>query len=253
MINTALITGASSGIGEAIAENIAKNGNNVIILGRRLERLQELKNKLENDYSVEVLILKCDVRNRNEVIQSIKSIDDRWKKTLSVLINNAGLASGLEKIQDGDYEDWEKMIDTNIKGLLYVTKELSKTLIENKRGHIINIGSIAGKEVYPNGNVYCASKHAVDAITKSMRIDLLEHNIKVTQIAPGMVDTEFSTVRFHGDRERADNVYKGLHPLYAADIANIVNFVLNQPDHVCINDIVVTPTAQANSTIVNRK
>lgn len=253
MTKTALITGASSGIGKAIAENLAKNKNNVIILGRRIEKLQELKAELVNKYSVDVLILNCDVRNKKEVIDSINSIPETWKKSLSVLVNNAGLASGLDKIQNGDYDDWEKMIDTNVKGLLYVTKEVSKILIENKKGHIINIGSIAGKEVYLNGNVYCASKHAVDALTKAMRVDMVENNIKVTQIAPGMVNTEFSTVRFHGDKKRADDVYKGFEPLFANDIANIVEFILNQPEHVCINDIVIMPTAQASSTIVCKK
>ena len=247
MKKVALITGATSGIGKAIAENLSKNNFDLIITGRRKERLTELKNKIEQSSNSNILILNFDVRNKKEVIENIKNIPAEWKNNLEILVNNAGLASGLEVINEGNYEDWEKMIDTNLKGLLYVTKEISPIFVTKQKGHIINISSIAGKEVYPNGNVYCATKHAVDALSKAMRIDLLEHNIKVTQVAPGMVNTEFSTVRFHGDKEKADNVYAGLEPLYADDIAEIVLFAITRPAHVCLNDIVVTPTAQANS------
>ena len=245
-----LITGATSGIGRAIAQKLAKIEYDLIITGRRNDRLIELKNEIEMSYNSKVLTLNFDVRNREEVVKNINNIPEEWKNNLEVLVNNAGLASGLEPINEGDYEDWEKMIDTNLKGLLYVTREVSPIFVNHQRGHIVNIGSIAGKEVYPNGNVYCATKHAVDALTKAMRIDLLKHNIKVTQIAPGMVNTEFSTVRFHGDKERAENVYAGLKPLCAEDIADIALFVITSPAHICLNDIVVTPIAQANSMIV---
>jgi len=251
MKQLALITGSTSGIGEAIAKLLGKNGFNLILTGRREERLIELKEKIKKESGVEVFILNFDVRFNDEVCKAINSLPDEWKR-IDVLINNAGLASGLDSIQNGDLEDWDKMIDTNVKGLLYITRKIAPIMIEKKSGHIINIGSIAGKEVYPNGNVYCATKHAVDALTKAMRIDMLPYGIKVTQIAPGMVDTEFSTVRFHGDKDRADKVYDGLTPLYAEDIAEIALFVLTRPSNVCLNDIVVTPTAQATGSIVVR-
>ncbi|MDR2836832.1 MAG: SDR family NAD(P)-dependent oxidoreductase [Bacteroidales bacterium] len=252
MEKVALITGATSGIGKAIAIKLAENNYNLIITGRRNDRLEKLKIEIENNTKSSVLTLNFDIRIKPEVQSAVNQIPEEWKNNLKILVNNAGLASGLEPLQKGDSEDWEKMIDTNIKGLLYITKEISPILVKNKKGHIINIGSIAGKEVYPNGNVYCATKHAVDALTKAMRIDLLPYNIKVTQIAPGMVNTEFSTVRFHGDTNKADNVYKGLTPLFAKDIAEILFFIVTRPEHVCINDIIVTPTAQANGSIVNR-
>jgi NADP-dependent 3-hydroxy acid dehydrogenase YdfG len=252
MTRIALITGATSGIGEAIARKLAAHTFNLIITGRRADRLQSLKTELEFGYKIQVLPLCFDVSDRSEVQNAINSIPQEWKNSIEILVNNAGLASGLDPISNGDYNDWEQMIDTNFKGLLYVSREVISILVNNKKGHIINIGSIAGKEVYPNGNVYCATKHAVDALTKAMRIDLVTHNIKVTQIAPGMTDTEFSTVRFHGDKERANRVYSGIIPLSADDIAEILLFVISRPQHVCLNDIIVTPTAQANSITVFR-
>jgi len=252
MYKTVLISGATSGIGEATARLLAKNKYNLIITGRRNDRLKNLQSELEEfNPNIKICALNFDVRDNVQVENAINSLPMEFKY-IDVLINNAGLASGLDPIQSGNLDDWEKMIDTNIKGLLYLTKAVVPQMTERKTGYIINIGSIAGKEVYPNGNVYCATKHAVDALTKAMRIDLLNFGIKVTQIAPGMVNTEFSTVRFHGDKNRADNVYKGLTPLYADDIANIILYLLNTPPHVCINDLVVMPTAQASATNVFR-
>src|SRR6185369_1683762 len=227
----AFITGATSGIGEATAELLAKNNFNLILCGRRKDRLELLSKKLSS--STEVITLTFDVRNNQEVIDSVKSLPEPWKK-IGVLINNAGNAHGLSPIQNGDAKDWDAMMDINVKGLLYVSKEVMPLMIERKKGHIINIGSIAGKEVYPNGNVYCASKFAVDAITQGMRFDLNPHGIKVTGIHPGMVDTEFSLVRFKGDAERAKNVYKGMQPLKAQDIADLILFTLTRPDHVVL-------------------
>lgn len=241
-----LITGATSGFGEATALIFAKNGNDVIITGRRKDRLEKLKAEIESEYKTKALTLEFDVRNQKEVNEAIQSLPDNWKK-IDVLVNNAGLASGFDPIQSGNSEDWEKMIDTNVKGLLYVSQAVIPFLIEQKKGHIINIGSTAGKEVYTNGNVYCASKYAVDALTKGMRIDLLPHGIKVTQIAPGAADTEFATVRFHGDKEKATNVYKGYQPMVASDIADIIYYATTLPEHLCINDLVVTSLSQANS------
>ena len=241
-----LITGATSGFGEATALLFAKNGHDVIITGRRKDRLEKLKTKIESDFKTKVLILEFDVRNQKEVNKAIQSLPADWKK-IDVLVNNAGLASGFDPIQTGNSEDWEKMIDTNVKGLLYVSQVVIPLLIEQKKGHIINIGSTAGKEVYTNGNVYCASKFAVDALTKGMRIDLLPHGIKVTQIAPGAGNTEFATVRFHGDKDKANNVYKGYQPMIAADIAELIYYSTTLPEHLCINDLVVTSVAQANS------
>lgn len=251
MEKRAIITGATSGIGKAIAEKFAQNGYHILITGRRQERLNEFKDKLIREYGAEVLDLCFDVRDKAQVQQALGNLPDFWKNP-QVLVNNAGLASGLSKIQDGDIEDWEKMIDTNVKGLLYVSRAIMPYMIERKQGHIINIGSIAGKEVYPNGNVYCSTKHAVDAITKAMRIDALEHNIKVTQIAPGAVDTEFSLVRFKGDEEKASKVYQGFEPLHAGDIAEVTWFAASLPSHVNINDMVVMPTAQANASTFNK-
>ncbi len=251
MKKTIFITGATAGFGEATAKIFAKNGDNLIITGRRNERLIQLKQTLETEFNSNVLTLNFDVRIEADVKKAIKSIPDSWNK-IDVLINNAGLASGLDPIQTGDLEDWNKMIDTNIKGLLYVSHEIIPLMIKQKEGHIINIGSTAGKEVYPNGNVYCASKHAVDAITKGMRIDLIQQGIKVTQIAPGAADTEFSTVRFHGDKEKADAAYKGYQPMVAEDIANVIYYTTTLPPHLCINDLVMTSLAQANSYIIHR-
>lgn len=248
----AFITGATAGIGKASAELFAKNGYNIIITGRRKERLDEFSQYLKSTYKIDVLALNFDVRNLNEVETVVSSIPDNWKN-INVLLNNAGLAAGLSTIQDGNINDWERMIDTNIKGLLYMTRNIAPVMVKNGYGHIINIGSIAGKEVYANGNVYCATKHAVDALSKGMRIDLLSHNIKVTAINPGMVETEFSIVRFNGDEERAKNVYKGLQPLLPEDIAETVYWVATRPAHVNINDIVIMPTVQANSTTTLRK
>ena len=248
----ALITGATAGIGEATAEIFARNGYNIIITGRRKERLDEFSTQLKIKYKIDVLSLNFDVRKLSEVENAINSIPENWKK-INVLVNNAGLAVGLGPIQEGIIDDWERMIDTNIKGLLYITRTLAPILIKNGFGHIINVGSIAGKEVYANGNVYCATKHAVDALNKAMRIDMLPHNIKVTGIHPGMVETEFSIVRYKGDEERAKNVYKGLQPLAAEDIAETIFWTASRPSHVNISDIVITPTAQANATNTIRK
>ena len=248
----AFITGSTSGLGKATAELFAKNGYNIVITGRRKERLDELSAHLKSVYKVEVLSLNFDVRKLKEVESAVNSLNADWKK-INVLVNNAGLAVGLGPINEGVIDDWERMIDTNIKGLLYMTRYLSPIMIENGYGHIVNIGSIAGKEVYANGNVYCATKHAVDALSKAMRIDLLQHNIKVTAIHPGMVETEFSIVRFKGDEDRAKNVYKGVTPLSATDIADTIYWVASRPAHVNINDIIIMPTAQANPTHTIRK
>lgn len=248
----ALITGATSGIGKASAEIFAKNGYDLIITGRRNDRLLKIANELQKLYKIKVLALCFDIRKQGEVKKNIEELSAEWKQ-IDVLVNNAGLASGLSTLQDGDLEDWEKMIDTNIKGLLYITKEVANLMIPRKSGHIINVGSVAGKEVYANGAVYCASKHAVDALNKGMRIDLLQHNIKVSGIHPGMVDTEFSLVRFHGDEERAKKVYLGLKPLSAEDIAESIYWMASRPAHVNINDMIIMPTAQANATTSIRK
>ncbi len=251
MNKIALITGATSGIGEATAILLAQNNFDIIITGRRKERLNKLEEKIKKSTKSDVLSLQFDVRDRSQVKNEIEGLKGKWSK-IDVLINNAGLAAGMSKIQDGEIDDWELMIDTNIKGLLYISREVSKSMVEQESGHIINIASIAGKEVYKSGNVYCATKHAVDALSKAMRIDLLEYNIKVTNLAPGMVDTEFSTIRFKGDKEKADKVYEGLIPLHASDIADCILFVLNRPENVCINDILIMPTAQATATRVKR-
>ncbi len=248
----ALITGATAGIGKATAERFAKNGYNIIITGRRKERLEEFSAHLKACYKVDVLTLNFDVRKLSEVEAAVNSIPADWKK-INVLVNNAGLAVGLGPIQEGIIDDWERMIDTNIKGLLYITRTLAPLMIQNGFGHIVNIGSIAGKEVYANGNVYCATKHAVDALNKAMRIDMLPHGIKVTGIHPGMVETEFSIVRYKGDEERAKNVYKGLQPLTAEDIADTIYWAASRPAHVNISDVIITPTVQANATNTIRK
>ena len=251
MQKIALITGATAGIGEAVALTFAENGINVIITGRREERLSALKSKLETK-NVQVLALCFDVRNEAQVKNALENLSDEWKN-IDILINNAGLAAGLSTLQEGDIDDWNRMIDTNIKGLLYVTRHVSPGMIERKRGHIINIGSIAGKEVYPYGNVYCSTKYAVNALTKGMRIDMLPHNIRVTQICPGAVETEFSIVRFGGDKARADKVYEGFEALVAADVADCVWFAASRPEHVNISDLVVMPSAQAMVTMIRRE
>lgn len=249
MKKTVLITGATSGIGKATAQIFAQNHYRIIICGRRKERLTELEKEL-SEYT-EVYSLNFDVRDKNTVFESINSLPESFLK-IDVLINNAGNAHGLDPIQNGDVDDWEAMIDINVKGLLYVSKAIIPQMTERKSGHIINIGSTAAKEVYPNGNVYCGSKHAVDAITQGMRIDLNPFGIKVGGIHPGLVATEFSQVRFKGDVERASNVYKGFEPLQAEDIAEIIHFVVSRPYHVNIADLVVMSTAQASSTIVKK-
>ena len=245
----ALITGATSGIGEATAKLLASNNFKLIICGRRIDRL----NKLRTDLSklTEVVTLSFDVRDYAAVKKEISSLSKDWKN-IDVLINNAGNAHGLDPIQSGDVEDWDAMIDINVKGLLYVSREIIPGMTERKSGHVINIGSIAGKEVYTNGNVYCASKFAVDAATKGMRMDLNPYGIKVTSINPGLVETEFSVVRFKGDSERAANVYKGIEPLKGEDIADIILYVLSAPKHVVLADITVFPTAQGAATLINR-
>jgi len=252
MTKTALITGATSGIGEATSVKLAQLNYNIILTGRRKERLEILKNKLEGEYSVKALSLCFDLRDKKATDEAIRSLNDEWK-SIDVLINNAGLAAGADPIQDGDWIDWEQMIDTNIKGLLTISKLIIPGMIEQMSGHIINVTSIAGKEVYANGNVYCATKHAVDALTKGMRIDLLPHNIKVGSVAPGMVETEFSIVRYHGDKNKADDVYKGLTPLFPDDIADTIEFMVTRPAHVNINDVLIMPTAQASAVYNHRE
>jgi NADP-dependent 3-hydroxy acid dehydrogenase YdfG len=246
MENIILITGATSGFGKAIAEKFAANKWNCIITGRREERLQQLANDLSSKFFVQVLPLTFDVQQRNETLRQIESLPVQWK-AVDVLVNNAGLALGRDSFEDASLDDWEVMIDTNIKGLLYMSKAVLPLMIARGKGHIINIGSTAGKEVYANGNVYCASKFAVDAISKAQRIDLLQHKIKVTAIHPGAGETEFSLVRFKGDAEKSGAVYNGFEPLHAEDIADICYYCAKLPPHVCINDLVVTCTAQANS------
>ena len=250
-MKTAFITGATAGIGKATAEVFAGNGYRVVITGRRADRLKKLAHELQEQYKVKVLPLCFDVCKRAEVEKVVNTLGKEWKQ-IDVLVNNAGLAMGLSSIQEGNIDDWEVMIDTNVKGLLYMTRCVAPIMIENKRGHIINIGSIAAKETYPNGNVYCATKHAVDALSKAMRIDLLPHGIKVTAVHPGMVETEFSIVRYKGDEQRAKKVYAGLQPLTAKDIAETVYWTASRPDHVNISDLVITPIAQANPTTVKR-
>ena len=247
---TALITGATSGIGAATAKHFAKNGINLILCGRRQERLDTLKNELQK--LVEVHTLTFDVRNKKDVENAIDGLPEIFQK-IDILINNAGNAHGLDPIQDGSTDDWDAMLDINVKGLLYVSDRIIPKMIAQNSGHIINIGSTAGKEVYPKGNVYCASKHAVDAINQGMRIDLNGYNIRVGAVNPGMVETEFSEVRFKGDSEKADKVYQGFKPLQAEDIADIIHFVVTRPYHVNIADLVVMSVDQASSTVVNKQ
>lgn len=246
------ITGATSGIGRSTAEIFARNGYNLILTGRREERLMAVKKELEEQYKIKVNTLCFDIRNQQEVETAINSLGE-YNQAIDILVNNAGLAAGLSSLQDGQLSHWERMIDTNVKGLLYTTRIISNLMIKAGKGHIINIGSIAGKEVYANGNVYCATKHAVDALTKGMRIDLLPHHIKVTAINPGMVETEFSVVRFDGDEDRAKKVYMGMQPLTPEDIAETIFWVANRPAHVNINDIIIMPTVQASATNLIRK
>jgi 3-hydroxy acid dehydrogenase/malonic semialdehyde reductase len=246
------ITGATAGFGKAIAFKFAQFGFDLIITGRREERLRKIEKEISDEYGSKVISLVFDVRDKKAVAEQINGLPHDWKE-IDVLVNNAGLASGLSTIQDGKTEDWDTMIDTNVKGLLYVSHEIIPYMIAKGNGHIINIGSIAGKETYLRGNVYCATKFAVDALTKSMRIDLLEHGIKVTSISPGAAETEFSMVRFKGDSERAKRTYEGYEPLHAEDIADIAFFAATRPPHVVLNDIVVTPLAQANTSYILKK
>jgi 3-hydroxy acid dehydrogenase/malonic semialdehyde reductase len=245
----ALITGATSGIGEATSRRLAKSGFDLILCGRRKDRLKILAN--ESRAYTRVTTLSFDVRDQKDVQHALQSLPQEWKE-IDILINNAGNAHGLDPIQSGSLDDWNAMIDINVKGLLYVSREVIPGMIEKKKGHIINLGSIAGKEVYQNGNVYCASKFAVDALTRGMRMDLNAHGIKVTSINPGLVETEFSIVRFKGDHEKASQVYKGIQPLKGEDIADIILYTLNCPAHVVLADITVFPTAQASATLVRR-
>lgn len=247
MSKVVLVTGATSGIGEATARAFAEKGYKLVITGRRGERLEALKAELEAQFGVEVLALVFDVRSEEECNNAIANLPEEFAQ-IDILVNNAGLASGLEHLNEGSSEDWNSMIDTNVKGLLYITRAVSNRMIERgKGGHIVNLGSTAGTQVYENGNVYCATKHAVHAISHGMRIDLLRHRIRVTEIRPGMVETEFSVVRFHGDKQRADGVYKGLQPLVGKDVAEAIVWATSQPSHVNISEIVLTPTAQADS------
>jgi len=252
MNKIALITGASAGIGEACAIKLAENGYDLIIAGRRKKNLDDLSDKIRKQYNKEVLSLCLDVRNFEEVEKTINSLPSDWKN-IDVLVNNAGLAVGVSPIEQGVIDDWDRMIDTNVKGLLYVTRCVTPLMAERKKGLIVNISSIAGKEAYPGGNIYCGTKHAVEAITKGMRIDLLPHNIRVSSIAPGMVETEFSLVRFKGDENKAEQVYDGFEPLRAEDIADSLLFIATRPEHVSINDILIMPSAQASARDVNRK
>lgn len=249
---TILVTGATSGFGKAIAQIFALNHYRVIITGRREERLIKIAEQLQQNYGIEIHYLKFDVRKKEEVYAAINSLPDRWKQ-IDILVNNAGLAAGFDYIQDGNDDDWDTMIDTNIKGLLYVTRAVAQEMVKAKKGHIINIGSTAGNLVYEKGNVYCATKFAVNALSQSMRIDLLKHNIKVTAINPGAAETEFSLVRFKGDEEKAKAAYAGYQPLSAEDIAQTAFYCATLPGHVCINDLTITCTAQANALYFNKK
>ena len=249
MSKIALITGATSGIGEATARIFAEHEIDLILCGRRAGRLDALKKQLEIKVKVQTLVF--DVRDKDMVFQLLDNLPEKWKK-IDILVNNAGNAHGLDPIHEGKLEDWEAMIDINVKGLLYVSKGVIPGMVERKSGHIINIGSIAGKEIYPNGNVYCASKFAVDAINNGMRLDLNKYGIKVSQVNPGLVDTEFSMVRFKGDRDKADSVYKGMKPLTGNDVAELILFIVTRPAHVNISDSIIFPTAQASTTIFKR-
>ena len=252
MAKIVLITGATSGFGKAYAEKFAANNYNLIITGRRGDRLNDLEIELRNKFHVEVLSLQFDVRDKEKTFEILQSLPPSWQ-SIDVLINNAGLALGRDYFEDADIEDWDTMIDTNVKGLLYVSKAVLPFMVKRRQGHIINMGSVAGKEVYEKGNAYCASKYAVDAITKSMRIDLLRHRIKVTSIDPGAAETEFGIVRFKGNEQMAKKVYDGLKPLSAEDVADIVYYTTTLPAHVCINDLVLTCIGQADSIYFYRE
>jgi 3-hydroxy acid dehydrogenase / malonic semialdehyde reductase len=246
-----MVTGATAGFGKATALKFAGQGDNIIITGRRKDLLEEVEKELKM-CGVKVLSLCFDVRNKPEVEKAIGQLDPFWKN-IDILVNNAGLAVGLNHVQDGDTDDWDRMMDTNVKGLLYVTRAVSPLMIARNKGHIFNIGSIAGKDVYENGNAYCASKSAVAALSKGMRIDMLKHNIRITLIEPGMAETEFSIVRFKGDEKRAAGVYKGFDPLTGRDIAEVIFYCASLPEHVCINELEITPTQQASVYYSNRR
>lgn len=245
---TVLITGASSGIGAACASKFASLGANLILAARRLDRLEALASGL----NIKCHLLKLDVRNRQQVESAISGLPEEWKQ-IDVLVNNAGLSRGLDRIQEGNPDGWEEMIDTNVKGLLFVSRQVIPLMVKRGHGHVINIGSIAGHEVYPRGNVYCATKHAVDAITKGMRIDLNDVPIRVSTVDPGLVETEFSDVRFYGDKDRAESVYKGYQPLKGEDIAETVAWIAERPEHVQIAEVIIFPTAQASASTLNKK
>ncbi len=244
-----LITGSTSGIGEATALALADDYD-LILCGRRNVKLEKIKAELSTKSKIKTLCF--DISDKKQVENAYNSLSDEWKK-IDILINNAGNAHGLDFIQDGDIKDWDNMIDINVKGLLYLSKCVLRDMVKANKGHIINLGSIAGTEVYPKGNVYCASKFAVDAITKGMRLDLNNHNIKVSQVSPGLVNTEFSKVRFKGDIDKAENIYKGLQPLYAEDVARVIKFILDSPDNVNISEVSLLPKSQASSTVLRRK
>jgi 3-hydroxy acid dehydrogenase / malonic semialdehyde reductase len=251
MPKTILITGATAGIGKAAAYRFAGDSNRLILTGRRKDRLKEIEADLKSKFLVEVITLSFDIRKKAEVEVNLENLPSDWKN-IDILVNNAGLAAGLEPVHTASTDDWDTMIDTNIKGMLYISRKIIPWMIEQGSGHIFNIGSIAGKEVYSKGSVYSATKHAVDALTKGMRIDLLPYGIKVTQICPGAVETEFSNVRFKGDLERAKMVYKGYEPLQAEDIAEVIYFISGLPVRVNVNDILIMPQAQANATTFNK-
>lgn len=251
MIKTVLITGATAGIGKATAYRFAADGHRIILVGRREKLLGEIAADLKEQFNVEVMPLSLDIRSKAAVERILESLPGSWRK-IDILVNNAGLAAGLDPVHLASTDDWDTMIDTNVKGLLYISRKVIPWMIENKSGHIFNIGSIAGKEVYPRGSVYCATKHAVDALTKGMRIDLLPAGIKVTQVSPGAVETEFSSVRFKGDKERAALVYKGYEPLQGEDVAEIIHYISALPPRVNVNDILVMPQSQANATTFHK-
>lgn len=246
------ISGASSGIGMACARSFAREGANLILAARRKERLEKLASELKEEFNTESRILFFDIQNYQEIKEAFNSLPENWKN-VDILINSAGLAKGMQKLQDGNPDDWDVMINTNIKGLLYLTREVLPFMVKRESGHIINLGSTAGHDVYPSGNVYCATKFAVNAITQSLRIDVLDKSIKVSSVDPGMVETEFSVVRFSGDIERAKNVYKGVDPLTPHDVADAILYCATRPKHVNINEIILTPVAQAQSNFVVRK
>ena len=251
MAKTIFITGATSGIGQATAVRLARERHNLILTGRRGERLEKLKNELTQRYGCKVHTLGFDVRRRDEIQAAVEQLPAEWQR-IDVLVNNAGLAVGLEPLHEGIADDWERMIDTNIKGLLYVTRAIAPGMVGRRSGHIVNLGSVAGKDVYPGGAVYCATKHAVDALSKGMRMDFLPYGIRVTQICPGAVETEFSVVRFKGDCDRADKVYEGYRALSADDIAEAICYALSQPEHVDVQDVLVLPAAQADGKMFHR-